>query len=641
MIRLIQRIGQNLLLRVEKGFNAIFGPELNPLYQLGAITFFLFWVVLGSGFYLYAFYRTGVSEAYSSVDKITHEQWYLGGIMRSLHRYASDGMVVLVLGHMARNFVMNRLSGFRAFSWITGIVLLLLLIISGINGYWLVWDKLAQFVAVASTEFLDWLPVFVSPLVRNFLTPDSINDRFFSLLSFAHLGIPLGMLIFIMVHTQRVSKARTQPSRQLAIGLGLTLLALALVKPALSQGGQADLSTVALQIKLDWFFMAIYPLMYTWTPGQLWALVGGFLAFLLLLPLLARTKRLKEGYQITTAPSMRTFAAKPDETVLEAALRQDVHLPYTCRDGACGNCKGTILHGAVDYGVYQHDALSEQEKQAGKALFCCAKPLSDLEIEYYENETLKQVPVKVMQCHVHNMVRATPDVMILYLKFPQGKKLQFLAGQYFDILLEDGARRSFSFANAPYDDEFIQLHVRLIPGGRFTTHVFTQMKVGDELNIEGPLGTFFLHEESDKPIIFVAGATGFAPVKSMLDQAFHTGSKRRMLLYWGVRMRKDLYMADLPERWQREHDNFTFIPVLSEASPEDNWQGRTGLVHEAILQDFPDLSGFQIYSCGSLQMVQAARPAFVAQGLPENACFSDAFLLPAPKAAQSAAEVQP
>ncbi|MDE2117037.1 MAG: cytochrome b N-terminal domain-containing protein [Betaproteobacteria bacterium] len=641
MIRLIQRIGQNLLLRVEKGFNAIFGPELNPLYQLGAITFFLFWVVLGSGFYLYAFYRTGVNEAYSSVDKITHEQWYLGGIMRSLHRYASDGMVVLVLAHMARNFVMNRLSGFRAFSWITGIVLLLLLIISGINGYWLVWDKLAQFVAVASTEFLDWLPVFVSPLVRNFLTPDSINDRFFSLLSFAHLGIPLGMLIFIMVHTQRVSKARTQPSRQLAIGLGLTLLALALVKPALSQGGQADLSTVALQIKLDWFFMAIYPLMYTWTPGQLWALVGGFLAFLLLLPLLARTKRLKEGYQITTAPSMRTFAAKPDETVLEAALRQDVHLPYTCRDGACGNCKGTILHGAVDYGVYQHDALSEQEKQAGKALFCCAKPLSDLEIEYYENETLKQVPVKVMQCHVHNMVRATPDVMILYLKFPQGKKLQFLAGQYFDILLEDGARRSFSFANAPYDDEFIQLHVRLIPGGRFTTHVFTQMKVGDELNIEGPLGTFFLHEESDKPIIFVAGATGFAPVKSMLDQAFHTGSKRRMLLYWGVRMRKDLYMADLPERWQREHDNFTFIPVLSEASPEDNWQGRTGLVHEAILQDFPDLSGFQIYSCGSLQMVQAARPAFVAQGLPENACFSDAFLLPAHKAAQPAAEAQP
>ncbi len=640
MIRLLQRVGQGLLLRVEKGFNAVFGAELNPMYQLGAILFFLFWVVLGSGFYLYAFYRTGVSEAFSSVEKITHEQWYLGGIMRSLHRYASDGMVIVVLVHMVRNFVKNRLSGFRAFSWFTGIVLLLLLFISGINGYWLVWDKLAQFVAVATTEFLDWLPVFVSPLVRNFLTTDSVNDRFFSLLSFMHLGIPLAMLIFVMVHTQRVSGAKTQPSRPLAIGWGLTLLVLAIVKPALSQGGQADLSTAASQIKLDWFFMAIYPLIYAWSPGQLWALVGGFLAVLLFLPLLTRNRRMKEGFQIATAPSMRTFSAKPGETVLEAALRQDIRLPHVCRDGACGTCKGTILHGTVDYGVYQEGTLSEQEKQAGKALFCCATPLSDLEIEYYENETLKQVPVKLMQCRVHKMERVTPEVMVLYLKLPQGSKLQFFAGQYLDILLEDGARRSFSFANAPNDYEFIQLHIRLIPGGRFTTHVFTQMKEGDELSFEGPLGTFFLNEASDKPIIFVAGATGFAPVKSMLDHAFFIGSKRRMLLYWGVRMRRDLYMADLPERWEREHDNFTFVPVLSEPGSDANWQGRTGLVHEAILQDFPDLSGFQIYSCGSLQMVQAARPAFLAQGLPENACFSDAFLLTTPKIVQPAEEVQ-
>ncbi len=638
MIKLIQRVGQNLLLQVEKRFNAVFGAELNPMYQLGAITFFLFWVVLISGFYLYAFYRTGVNEAYSSVEQITHEQWYLGGIMRSLHRYASDGMVILVLVHMVRNFVMNRLSGFRAFSWLTGILLLLLLIVSGINGYWLVWDQLAQFIAVASSELLDWLPVFASPLVRNFLTPDSVNDRFFSLLSFMHLGIPLAMLIFIMVHTQRVSGAKTQPSRQLAVGWGLTLLVLSLVKPALSQGGQADLSTVAAQVELDWFYMAIYPLIYAWPPGQLWALIGGFLAFLLLLPLLTRTKR--EGFEIATAPGRHTFTAKPGETVLEAALRQDVRLPHVCRDGACGACKGAILHGTVDYGVYQEGALSEQEKQAGKALFCCATPLSDLEIEYHENEAMKQVPVKIMQCRVHKMVRVAPDVMMLYLKLPQGGRLQFFAGQYLDILLDDGARRSFSFANAPHDDGLIQLHIRHVPGGRFTTHVFTQMKEGDELKFEGPLGSFFLREESDKPIIFVAGATGFAPVKSMLDHAFFTGSKRRMLLYWGVRMRKDLYMADLPEQWQREHDNFTFVPVLSEPGPEDEWQGRTGLVHEAILQDFPDLSNFQIYACGSLLMVRTARPSFLAQGLPENACFSDAFTMSTPKAAP-VAEVQP
>jgi len=639
MIKLIQRTGQILLLRVEKGFNAVFGSELNPMYQLGALTFFLFWVVLGSGFYLYAFYRTGVSEAYTSVEEITH-QWYLGGIMRSMHRYASDGMVVLVFVHMTRNFLMNRFSGFRTFSWITGIVLLLLLYISGLNGYFLVWDQFAQFIAVASTEWLDWLPVFTTPLVRNFLLHESINDRFFSLLAFAHIGIPLAMLVFIMVHTQRVSGARNNPSKQLAIGMGLTLFVLSLIKPAVSQG-QADLSTVAAQLNMDWFFLAVYPLVYIWSPGQLWAFVAGILAFLLLLPLLARTKHGAKGFQIATAPSVHSFTAKPGETVLEAALRQDVRLPYACRDGACGACKGNILHGKVDYGTYQESALSEEEKLRGCALFCRATPLSDLEIEYFENEALKQVPVKIMQCHVHKMERLAPDVMVLYLKFPQGKKLQFFAGQYIDILLEDGTRRSFSFANAPYDEEFIQLHIRHVPNGKFTTHVFTQMKEGDELTFEGPLGNFFLRDEIDKPIIFVAGATGFAPVKSMLEHAFYTGSKSRMLLYWGVRMHKDLYMGDLPERWQREHENFTYIPVLSEPGTDDHWQGRTGLVHEAILQDYPDLSGFQVYACGSMLMVQAARPSFLAQGLPENACFSDAFTISPRNSAQSAAEVQP
>jgi NAD(P)H-flavin reductase len=638
VIRLLQRIGQAIFLRVEKGVSTVFGAEMNPMHQLGAITFYMFWIVLVSGFYVYAFYRTGIHEAYASVEKITHEQWYLGGIMRSLHRYASDAMVILALVHMARNFSMNRLSGFRAFSWFTGIVLLLLLFISGINGYWLVWDRLAQFVAVASSEFLDWLPIFASPLVRNFLTPDSVNDRFFSMLAFAHIGIPLAMLIFIMVHTQRVSGAKTFPSKPLAYGFGLALLALSLVKPALSQG-EGDLGAVAGQLQLDWFYMAAYPLIYLWPHSQLWAVAGGFMALLLLLPLLARTRR-SEGYQIATVPTARTIQAKPGETVLEAALRNDIRLPHTCRDGACGNCKGTILQGSVDYGVYQESALSEQEKKQGKALFCCAIPLSDLEIEYCEDEKLKHFPVKRVMCRVHKMERAAPEVMVLRLKLAEGGRAQFMAGQYFDILLEDGARRSFSFANAPHDNELIEVHIRHIPGGRFTTHVFTQMKEGDELAIEGPLGSFYMREEGDKPVIFVAGATGFAPVKSMLEHAFFTGSKRHMILYWGVRKRQDLYMAGLAEGWQREHGNFTFVPVLSEAGPEDEWKGRTGLVHEAILQDHPDLSGYEIYACGSLLMVQAARPSFLAQGLPEDACFSDAFTLSASRTAQPVAEVQ-
>ena len=640
MIRAIQGLAQGLLLRIEKVFNHLFGADSNPLYQLGAITYFLFWIILGSGFYIYAFYRTGVNQAYDSVESITHGQWYAGGIMRSLHRYASDAMVLTVLIHMARNFAMNRLSGFRAFSWITGIIALLILYVSGINGYWLVWDRLAQFVAVASTEWLDWFPIFSTASVRNFLLQENVNDRFFSLLSFAHLGIPLAMLALVVIHTQRVSGARTNPSRPLAVGLAAMLLGLALFKPAVSQG-RADLGSIPRDLNLDWFFLPSYPLIYLWSPGRLWGLVGAFLGTLLLLPVFARTRRGAQMHEIRTVPSPHVFGAKPGETVLEAALRHGVHLPYSCRDGACGVCKGTILQGKVEYGVHQADALTEPEKGAGKALFCRAVPLSDLEIEFYEREELKQAPVRIMTCRVRATRRLSPDVMALSLERPAGESLNFFAGQHFDVLLEDGARRSFSFANPPHDNEFIEMHVRHIPGGRFTTRVFTEMKVGDELRIEGPLGTFLEDDGGEVPTIFLAGATGFAPVKSMLEHRFHVGSRGRMLLYWGVRSRADLYMADLPSAWQRDHPNFSFVPVLSAALPEDRWEGRTGLVHEAVLADFPDLSGFRVYACGSMQMVQAARPAFLTHGLPEGMCVSDAFLLAAQREARAGAAAAP
>jgi len=207
------------------------------------------------------------------------------------------------------------------------------------------------------------------------------------------------------------------------------------------------------------------------------------------------------------------------------------------------------------------------------------------------------------------------------------KPLKFYAGQYINVLLDDGEKRSFSFATAPHQRDVIELQIRLVPGGRFTTHVFNAMKVGDVVEFEGPLGSFFLREEGDKPIIFVAGATGFAPVKSMLEHAFHTGVKRDMVLYWGVRSKKDLYLPDLPVRWAAEHPNFRFVPVLSNPLPDDDWQGRTGLVHEAILEDYPDLSGHQLYACGSVQMVEAAHPAFTTRGLSPDDCFSDAFRL--------------
>jgi CDP-4-dehydro-6-deoxyglucose reductase len=334
-------------------------------------------------------------------------------------------------------------------------------------------------------------------------------------------------------------------------------------------------------------------------------------------------------HQITIKPSGHVLFAQPGETVLQAALREGFPLPYGCRNGACGTCKGKIVQGAVDYGSYNAATLPEIEKQAGMALFCCAVPLSELVIECREIGAIKDIKIKTLPCRVQKMEHVAPDVMIIYLKLPTNERLQFLAGQYIDILMKDGKRRSFSLANAPHDDELLQLHVRNYRGGTFAEHVFTRMKERDILRFEGPLGTFFLREDSDKPIIFVASGTGFAPVKGILEHVFHVnsrGSTRKMALYWGNRTKADLYMANLPDSWQREHDNFRFIPVLSEALPADNWNGRSGLVHQAVLQDFSDLSGYQVYACGAPAMVEAAHRDFTSsRGLPENEFFSDAF----------------
>lgn len=625
MIKLIHRIGQGVFLRLENMLNGVFGPALNPLYYLGAITYWMFWIIVVSGFYIYAFYDTGVNEAFNSVERITHGQWYLGGIMRSLHRYASDGMILAAVVHMLRNFFFDRYRNFRWFSWYTGVIVLWLIYIAGINGYWLVWDKLAQFVAVASAEWLDALPIFSAPLVRNFLEQGSVNDRFFSLLSFIHLGVPLGAFALIWIHTQRVPEAKTSPPKALKIGLVLSMIALALVKPALSQG-QADLDSAPSMLNLDWFYLWSYPLLYSWGPGKVWVLAGGVTGFLLLLPFLGGKKRVKDDYEITAVPGGRKFTVKVGETILEAALHQGLNLPYQCRDGACGTCKGKILRGPVDYGTYQQGVLSDAEKAQGKALFCCAKPLSDLDIECHEVEMMKSFPIKSMEFTVNKMERVVPDVMLLELGAKDGEQMDFIAGQYVAVLLDDGGKRSFSIANAPHETDRLQLHIRLVEGGKFTSHVFNEMKEGDELQVEGPLGSFFLHQDSDKPIIFMAGGTGFAPVRSMLEHAFNIGIKRSMVLYWGGKTPADLYLAALPEKWQREHDNFKFIPVLSEPKPEHDWRGRTGLVTEAILQDYQELGGYQVYACGSPAMVDAGHAAFIAKGLPEEQYFSDAFL---------------
>jgi CDP-4-dehydro-6-deoxyglucose reductase, E3 len=330
------------------------------------------------------------------------------------------------------------------------------------------------------------------------------------------------------------------------------------------------------------------------------------------------------AYRVTIKPSNHTFAAEGDDTVLEAALREGFVLPYSCRNGACGTCKGKVLEGAVDYGVYQQDTLPESDKQQGLALFCQAKPLSDLTIECREISAVKDIPVRTLPCRVQKMEKLSPDVMRLGLKLPANERLQFLAGQYLDILMRGGLRRSLSMANAPHDDALIELHLRNY-GGPFSDYVFGKMKEKEILRFEGPLGTFFMREDSAKPIILLASGTGFAPIKAMIEHALHKGTARQMTLYWGGRRRSDLYMNDLAERWQNEH-GIQYVPVVSEAQPEDQWTGRTGFVHRAIMEDFPDLTGYQVYVCGAPIVVESAHKDFTAKcGLPEEEFFSDAF----------------
>jgi len=326
-------------------------------------------------------------------------------------------------------------------------------------------------------------------------------------------------------------------------------------------------------------------------------------------------------HKVTVQPSGHVFEVQEGESVLAAALRQDLVLPYGCRNGACGSCKGRILEGSVDYGVYQRKALTDEDKAQGKALFCQARPLSDLVVEARTIGAAKDIPVRTLPCRVQRLERLTDDVMVISLRLPANERLQFLAGQYIEFLLKDGSRRSFSMANAPHDDELIQLHVRHVPGGQFTDHVFGKMKERDILRFEGPLGTFFLREDSQKPLVFVASGTGFAPIKSVIEHALRKNVARPMVLYWGGRRPRDLYMDALARQWP-----IHYVPVVSDALPEDAWSGRSGFVHRAVMHDFPDLSGHQVYACGVPVMVDAARRDFVGQcGLPEDEFYADSF----------------
>ncbi len=286
----IRHILRHAFARAEAGLDRIFGPAWNPLAGLGALGFMFYWVVAISGIYLFIFFDTSAVGAYRSVEALTHGQWYLGGVMRSLHRYASDGMVVAMTLHLLREFALDRYRGARWFSWVTGTPILWLVFAAGITGYWLVGDTLAQYVAVASTEWIDWLPIFGEPIARNFLTEEGLSDRFFTLLIFLHIAIPLILLLVLWIHLQRMSKPAINPRRGLAVGTLVMLVALSFVEPVTSQG-PVDLGTVPAVVRLDWFYLALYPLLDEWSAGAVWGLVGAGTLLLLVLPWLPPQKR--------------------------------------------------------------------------------------------------------------------------------------------------------------------------------------------------------------------------------------------------------------------------------------------------------------------------------------------------------------
>jgi CDP-4-dehydro-6-deoxyglucose reductase, E3 len=331
-------------------------------------------------------------------------------------------------------------------------------------------------------------------------------------------------------------------------------------------------------------------------------------------------------FQVLVNPSGRQFSCDAGESILAAAIRAGVGLPYGCKNGACGSCKGKLVSGQAELGTHQERALSAAEREAGQTLFCCAMPQSDVVIEAREVLGVGDFPIKKLPSRVAKLERLTDDVMVLSLQLPATERMQFKAGQYIEFLLKDGKRRAYSMATAPHSDELLALHIRHMPGGLFTDQVFGTLKEKDILRFEGPLGTFFLREDSEKPIVMLASGTGFAPIKAMIDHWAHQQSTRPITLYWGGRRPADLYMNALCEEWAKTLPNFRYIPVISDALPEDQWNGRTGFVHKAVMQDLQNLSDYQVYACGAPIMVESAQRDFVAEcKLPNEEFFADSF----------------
>ncbi len=344
------------------------------------------------------------------------------------------------------------------------------------------------------------------------------------------------------------------------------------------------------------------------------------------------------SFQVTVLPSQHHFPAAADQSVLDAALAAGIVLPYSCKSGACSTCKAKVISGTIEEGVTPTQILSPEEREAGFTLLCQAHASSDLVIESREVRLASDIQIRKLPSRVTSMQRMAPDVEVLQLQLPAADTFRFNAGQYIEVLLKDGKRRSYSMANPPHSAAAIELHIRHLPGGLFTDHVFgagaTQMKEREILRLEGPYGSFFLREDSTLPIIMLASGTGFAPIKAMVEHMAHQEIRRPVTLYWGGRRPADLYMNELAQSWAESIPDFTYVPVISDAVPEDHWTGRTGFVHRAVMEDFPDMRGYQVYACGAPIVVNSAQKEFKSTcNLPEDAFFADSFTSEADTAA--------
>lgn len=360
-------------------------------------------------------------------------------------------------------------------------------------------------------------------------------------------------------------------------------------------------------------------------------------------------------FRIRIEPSEREFTALPDEAILAAGIRQGIGLPYGCKDGACGSCKCKLLAGQVAHGPHQSKALSAEEEAAGFVLTCCAVAQTDVVLESRQVTQAGAFPIKKMPARISLLEKKSPDVMLVRLQLPANDALQYHAGQYVEFILRDGARRSYSMANAPHlagamtttagaatpaaasapvaPSNGIELHIRHMPGGKFTDHVFSAMKEKEILRVEGPYGSFYLREESTKPMILLASGTGFAPIKALIEHMQFKAINRPTTLYWGGRRPHDLYMDEWVKARVAEMPHLQYVPVVSNALPEDGWTGRTGFVHQAVLDDHPTLAGHQVYACGAPIVVDSAKAAYLGhRGLPEDEFYADSFTTEADKA---------